>query len=142
MSMNRSILLSSNVDLVPRRTAHNSCMNGSSCSVKAMKPSSFFASARVCLPVVLLSFMGGSIPYSVNNSPNFLLLAKTCRTSSGAVTPRRSINEESNSCFSSRNSSSLSISMELSTSNTGCVNIRSVISISLISFNGNSLERI
>ena len=138
--MNRSILLSSIVDLVPSRTAASCWMIGSSCSVNAMNPSSFFASAKVCLPVVLLSFMGGSTPNSFNTAANCLLLANFLRTCSSFSHCKVAFSVPNNCNFSCLSSSSRSLSSASSTSSIGLINIFKVISIKSNSSGGNALD--
>ena len=133
ISMKRSIRFSSSVDLVPKRTAHRCWIKESSCSVSAMKSSSFLASAYVGLPVVGLVFIGTSMPNSVSNSANCLLEESFFRTSSSVEHASFSLSDASSSDFSSRRLSRRSSSVSSLIYNCGCVNMRNVMSISFIS---------
>ena len=136
MPMKRSILDSSIVDFVPRRTAHRSCMKGSAWFCRAINPSSVFAKANVCLPVVGLSFIGTTTLSSSSSAANCLLLANFLRTLSSSSHCSLAFNPESKFSFSCLTSFSLSISRASSTSSSGCVNILMVKSISLSSPGG------
>ena len=136
MPIKRSILDSSIVDFVPRRTAHRSCMKGSAWFCKAIKPSSVFAKANVGLPVVGLSFIGTTTLSSSSSSANCLLLANFLRTLSSSSHLSFAFRPDNKSSFSCLTSSSLSINKASSTCNCGCVNILMVKSISFNSPGG------
>ena len=129
MSIKRSILDSSIVDLVPRRTAHSSWISGSSCCCKAINPSSVLARAGASLPVVGLIFSGIGIFKSVSSSQNCLLEANYFLTASLVSHSRRAIRPSSIKAFSSRTSCRRSINSASSTLNCGWINILKVISI-------------
>jgi hypothetical protein len=128
--MNLCVRVSSNVLLLPRRAATRSCTFSFSCSSSALNPSSDLAKAKVSLPVVGLTFMGGFTPNCSNSSANLGFDMRSA-FSTLALVNKASLRERvSIRCCSNRFRSRSKI---------GSINIRSVRSISLSSFFGNPL---
>ena len=121
MSMNRCVRVSSKVLLVPKRAATNDCTWSLSCSNNSLNASSFFAKAKVSLPVAGLIFIGGTTPNPLSNSANLGLDISSFLS----VTPA-SINSLS---LRSLTSSRCDSSRPRSKSSMGSVNIRRVASI-------------
>ena len=126
--MNLSVRVSSKVLLTPSLAATAVCMITSSWSCNARKSLSVLENARASLPVVGLTFVGGSTPRLRSQSANLLLDMRV-----SVSRPEASNNLSLNSLIPFR----CSIRSSVSTSSTGSANIRIVRSISLSSCCGN-----
>ena len=124
MLINRSVRVSSNVDLVPRRAATNACTRSSGCSSSSLNSASDLANAHVSFPLAGLSLVGGVTPIDSSSSANLGLLIRIslCALAASSSCVLRSLT--SLKCCSSNN---------MSSSNTGSENMRVVMSIILSS---------